>query len=165
MKDVGFAPRSTRTQNGVNTLLSKNTLSQNGYGCGGCGGCGTDVELDAHLCRYTSVGAPNWCGRTPGSLTPDVLATLSPRQPTDVGHQGLSPGTRRPDGRSPKMLHFCSKNAHHEPTGGQRELTSKSAVHRHVGNMYIYSRSRRRLTHELVSTVNQSIRRIWKMFR
>ena len=32
-------------------------------GCGGRGGGCSDVELDAHLCRYTSVGAPNWGGR------------------------------------------------------------------------------------------------------
>ena len=61
---------------------------------GGRGGRGSDVELDAHLCRYTSAGAPNWGGRTPGSQTPDVPATL-----------GLN--VQMVGGR--KMLQNCSK--------------------------------------------------------
>ena len=40
------------------------------------GGGGADVELDARLCRYTSVGAPNWGGGISGSQTPGVPATL-----------------------------------------------------------------------------------------
>ena len=53
-----------------------------------------DVELDAHLCRYTSVGATNWGGRTPGSQ--------DSRRPRHPGHQ-------RPDDGGRKMLQNCSK--------------------------------------------------------
>ena len=52
------------------------------------------VELDAHLCRYTSVGAPSWCGRTPASQTPGVPATLGLNVQMDGGR---------------KMLQNCSK--------------------------------------------------------
>ena len=55
----------------------------------GCGGGGSDVELDAHLCRYTSVGAPNWGGRTPGSQTPGVPATLGLNVQMDGGRKML----------------------------------------------------------------------------
>ena len=49
------------------------------------GGGGADVELDACLWRYTSVGAPNWGGRTPKSQTPGVPATMG----LDVQKDGI----------------------------------------------------------------------------
>ena len=52
------------------------------------------MELDACLCRYTSVGAPKWGGRTPGSQTPGVPATLGLNVQMDGGR---------------KMLQNCSK--------------------------------------------------------
>ena len=52
---------------------------------GGGGSGGSDVELDAHLCRYRSVGAPDWGGRTPGSQTPGVPATLGLNVQMDGG--------------------------------------------------------------------------------
>ena len=45
--------------------------------------------------------APNLGGRTPGSQTPGVPATSGPRQPTTVGHRGLSRGTESETCRIP----------------------------------------------------------------
>ena len=49
-----------------------------------CGGGGSDVRLDPCVSPYESVLAPDSGGRTPGSQTPGVPATRSPRQPTVV---------------------------------------------------------------------------------
>ena len=73
-----------------------------------CGG-GSNVELNAHLCRYTSVGAPNQGGRTPGSQTPGVPATLGLNVQMDGGR---------------KMLQNCSKL----PITAAKTATAESRV-------------------------------------
>ena len=74
-----------------------------------CGGGGSDKTLTTMCFPYRRSHAPNSGDRTPGGQTPGVPATLSPRQPTLVGHRGLPPGTRRPSGRSPKHGAFLRK--------------------------------------------------------
>ena len=78
---------------------------------------------------------PSTCGNR--SVSVDTTARLQTfRVAERLGVRlPASPGTRRPSGRSPKNAAFLQQNAHHEPTGGQRELTSGSGVHQHVGNM------------------------------
>ena len=75
----------------------------------GGGGGGSDVELDAHLCRYTSVGAPNWGGRTPGSQTPDVPTTLGLNVQMDGGGKMLQNSSKLPliAAKKPTM-HNCN---------------------------------------------------------
>ena len=51
------------------------------------GGGGADVELDACLCRYMSVDAPNLGGRTLGSQTLGVSATLDLNIQMDGGRK------------------------------------------------------------------------------
>ena len=51
------------------------------------------------------------------------------------------PGPQRPDGRRPKNAAVLPKKPHHEPTRSQRDLTSGSGVHLHVGNVYIFPRA------------------------
>ena len=63
-----------------------------GEGSGGGGGCCT-----------------NWGDRTPGSQTPGVPATPSPRQRRTLRHRGLKNGHSRPCGRSAKNAAKCGK--------------------------------------------------------
>ena len=53
--------------------------------------------------------APNWGDRTPGSPTPGVPATPSPRQRRTLRHRGLKNGHSRPRGRSAKNASKCGK--------------------------------------------------------
>ena len=73
---------------------------------GGGGGGGSDVELDAHLCRYTSLGAPNWGGRTPGSQTPGVPAALRLNVQMDGGRKRLQNCSKLPS--SPPSCQPCT---------------------------------------------------------
>ena len=55
----------------------------------GGGGGGTDEMLMTCLCRCATTHATNWGDRTPGSQTPDVPATPSPRQRRTIRLRGL----------------------------------------------------------------------------
>ena len=72
------------------------------------------VVLTRHSRRcvfpYRRRRAPNWSGRTPGSQTPGVPATPSPRQRRTLRHRGLENGHSRPDGRRAKNAAKCSKS-------------------------------------------------------
>ena len=68
--------------------------------------CGRDVDdMSLSICHL----APNWGNRTPGSLTPGVRATPSPRQRRTLRHRGLKNGHSRPSGRSAKTAAKCAK--------------------------------------------------------
>ena len=69
---------------------------------------GRDVN-DVSLAITHHVHAPNWSGRTPGSQTPGVPATPSPRQRRTLRHRGLKNGHSRPAGRSAKNAAKCCK--------------------------------------------------------
>ena len=76
-----------------------------------CGVGGTDEMLmTMSLAIPSHRHAPNWSGRTPGSLTPGVSATPSPRQRRTLRHRGLKNGHSRPCGRSAKNAAKCGKN-------------------------------------------------------
>ena len=96
-------------------------------GGGGGGGGGADVELDACLCRYTSVGAPNWCGRTPRSQTPGVPATLDLNVQMDGGRKMLQNCSKI---TPPQHLNIPSTNESEAPPGSLRE---HSDVHNRKG--------------------------------
>ena len=67
------------------------------------------MELNACLCRYTLVDAPGWGGRTPGSQTPGVPATLGLNVQKDGGRKMLQTCSKLPSSPPP-----CRPNkAHH----------------------------------------------------
>ena len=59
-----------------------------------CGRCADDMSLSIHHRGH----APSWSGRTPGSQTPSVPATPSPRRQKTLRHRGLKNGHSRPGG-------------------------------------------------------------------
>ena len=75
--------------------------------CGGGGGA--DEMLMTCLCRYATTHASSWGDRTPGSQTPGVPATPSPRQRRTLRRRGLKNGHSRPAGRSAKKAAKCGK--------------------------------------------------------
>ena len=73
--------------------------------CGWGGGGGADPVLMTCVYPYDiAAHASNWDGRTPGSLTPGVPATPSPRRRRTRRHRGLKNGHSRPAGRSAKNV-------------------------------------------------------------
>ena len=61
------------------------------------------------VCPGHCTPAPYWGGRTPGSQTPGVPATPSPRTRKTLHHRGLKSGHSRPNGRSAKNAAKCGK--------------------------------------------------------
>ena len=83
-----------------------------GGGEGGGGGAGgADARLMTRVFPHAMVDAPGQGGRTPGSQTPGVPATPSPRRRRTLRHRGLKNGHSRPAGRSAKNAAECGKTA------------------------------------------------------
>ena len=70
--------------------------------CWWCGRCADDMSLSIHHRGHAS----NWGGRTPGSLTPGVPATPSPRQRRTLRHRGLIPDVPGQAGRPQSQCRY-----------------------------------------------------------
>ena len=124
-----------------------------------CGGGGSDARLMTCVFPNAIVDAPNWGGRTPGSQTPGVPATPSPRRRRTLRHRGLKNGHSRPAGRSakkatkcgkitpPQNLNILSMNSSEAPPGtaGKLSLHEHSDVHNLVelrhGHLSLHTRA------------------------
>ena len=138
----------TSTNCSANCGTGRREREEHGF-CGGCGGCGSDARLVTYVFPSVTVDAPNWSGRTPGSQTPGVPATLNPRRRRTLRHRGPKNGHSRPGGRSSKNAIKCGKN----PTlPFFRELVVRIREQIHRENSGNSSKIDRRLTHVRVYT-------------